>query len=58
MELKYKKVKIWICRCKRCGWTWGARRNPKEIIGCAKCKSPYWKIPRTEGLKPRKGVKE
>lgn len=35
--------RIW--ECLRCGHRW-ANRKPQKPICCAKCKSPYWDIPK------------
>jgi len=45
-------------RCYRCGHTW-VPRNISEIPEiCPKCKSPYWKKPKTRFLKNEKGGKK
>ena len=28
--------------CKRCGYSWEARKDPKDIRECPACKSRYW----------------
>jgi len=45
-----KKIKVTITKieCLRCGHTWIARKEEKDIKICPKCKSPYFNIPRRE----------
>ena len=38
--------KIYEHKCLRCGHRWASRRA--KPIRCAKCKSPYWYIPKGE----------
>ena len=44
-------VKVDGFKCERCGHVWISEKftakNPP--IACAKCKSPYWNIPKTKG---------
>jgi Zn finger protein HypA/HybF involved in hydrogenase expression len=49
MAEKTIKIEVSECKCERCGHEWISKTvNP---IACAKCKSPYWKIPRKERMK-------
>lgn len=34
-------IKIPVCKCERCGYTWYLRYPQKPRV-CPKCKSPYW----------------
>ncbi len=39
-------------KCLRCGYEWLPRTE--EVFTCAKCRSPYWNVPRTMiNKKPR-----
>lgn len=39
------KIKLPTMKCKRCGHEWYPKREEMPIR-CAKCKTPYWNIPR------------
>jgi hypothetical protein len=47
------KVKIDAYKCERCGHIW-TPRGDKEPVVCARCKSPYWNIPRKNKKRGRK----
>lgn len=38
--------KITMLKCQRCGHEWVPRKKVSEVRLCAKCKSPYWDIPK------------
>lgn len=40
MKVKIKR------KCFRCGYSWESRK--KEIMVCARCRSPYWHKPKKE----------
>jgi Zn finger protein HypA/HybF involved in hydrogenase expression len=44
--VSYQKVKIEVfrCVCERCEHEWKSEKLP---IRCAKCKSPYWNVPKS-----------
>ena len=46
------KVKVDAYHCERCGHIWLPReptkREHRDPILCAKCKSAYWNIPKTK----------
>jgi len=42
--MEAEKRTMW--NCTRCGWQWFSPNNNKPVL-CAKCKNPYWSIPRT-----------
>ena len=41
--MEAEKRTMW--NCTRCGWQWFSPNNNKPVL-CAKCKNPYWSIPR------------
>jgi hypothetical protein len=32
------------CTCLRCGYEWWPRKNPDDIVSCARCKSRAWRV--------------
>lgn len=44
-----RKTKMVLTKCKRCGYEW----IPKVavVILCASCRSPYWNVVKTRGVK-------
>jgi len=42
-----KEIKMFECKCERCGHEWITRitRTEEAPIVCPKCKSPYWDKP-------------
>lgn len=43
-----QKIDLPYRKCSRCQYEWVPRKEYVRI--CPKCKSPYWDIPRREGL--------
>jgi predicted Zn-ribbon and HTH transcriptional regulator len=41
-SMAIKEIKVYDCKCERCGHEWITRSADKPIV-CPKCKSPYWK---------------
>ena len=39
-----KEIKVYGCKCERCGHKWITRSEEIPIV-CPKCKSPYWDKP-------------
>ncbi|MBS3093107.1 hypothetical protein J4456_00830 [Candidatus Pacearchaeota archaeon] len=39
-----KEIKMFECKCERCGHEWITRTEEAPIV-CPKCKSPYWDKP-------------
>lgn len=39
-------VKIFGCRCYRCGHEWRPDNKDEPPKVCSKCKSPYWDTPK------------
>lgn len=44
------EIKLGGCLCERCEHAWISRVDGKPVV-CPKCKSPYWDVPRKNGLK-------
>ncbi len=42
--MSYVDINAYNCTCDRCSHTWSTFKLP---LTCAKCRSPYWDIPRT-----------
>lgn len=50
-----RDITVMECTCERCQYVWNAAAAelPKT---CARCRSPYWNVPRRAAQpKPRKG---
>ena len=47
---------IKIYKCLRCGHEWASRRD--KPLRCARCKTPYWHIPRNDKATTAKKTKE
>lgn len=41
-----KRIKIEVLKCERCNHEWIPKKE--EVRRCAKCKSPYWDIPKKQ----------
>jgi hypothetical protein len=48
-----------VCDCLRCGFAW-VKRTAGVPVRCAKCKTPYWNIPKDKLPmgRPKKAVKK
>ncbi len=46
------QVDVKNCECLRCGHKWIPRKQ--IVVGCAKCRSPYWNIPRLYPIRKNK----
>jgi len=51
-----KEIKLFECKCERCGHKW-ITRNQEIPIVCPKCKNPYWDKPKTKFTKNDKKKK-
>jgi len=43
-----KRISTVECECCRCGYKWRPKSDKLPVI-CAKCKSPYWNVPKQKG---------
>ncbi|MEM3122276.1 MAG: hypothetical protein QXH60_02435 [Candidatus Pacearchaeota archaeon] len=48
-----KEIKVYECKCERCGHEWIPRKGGYPIL-CPKCKSLYWNKPRKNKIKVKK----
>lgn len=44
MFMSKKEIKVYGCKCERCGHEWITRTKEAPVV-CPKCKSPYWDKP-------------
>ena len=52
MEVK-RRVRVMQYTCLRCDHTWIGRKAAMPMT-CAKCRNPYWNIPRVRPIPPKK----